>query len=67
MIKTVIVSLFLGLHPALKLSWVFFHGLASVKLIQHFMRTFPSCASIGMSLLYTGYFYLCFGFCYRNN
>ncbi|KAI4334352.1 hypothetical protein L6164_019054 [Bauhinia variegata] len=42
-----------GLHPTIKLSWVFCHGLAAVKLIQHFLCTFPSCASIGESLLVT--------------
>ncbi|KEH39386.1 putative dolichol kinase [Medicago truncatula] len=51
----------IGLHPALKLSWVFFHGLASVKLIQHFMRTFPSCASIGEAFLVTAGIVLYFG------
>ncbi|KAG4915512.1 hypothetical protein JHK87_053069 [Glycine soja] len=35
------------LHLALKLVWALCHGLASVKLIQHYLRTFPSCASIG--------------------
>ncbi|KAG4912567.1 hypothetical protein JHK86_053000 [Glycine max] len=34
------------LHLALKLVWALCHGLASVKLIQHYLRTFPSCASI---------------------
>ncbi|CAK8536212.1 unnamed protein product [Lathyrus sativus] len=51
----------IGLHPALKLSWVFFHGLASVKLIQHFMRTFPYCASIGEAFLVTAGIVLYFG------
>ncbi|KAK8469673.1 hypothetical protein PHAVU_005G131900 [Phaseolus vulgaris] len=43
----------IGMHPALKLAWVFCHGLASVKLIQHFLKTFPSCASIGEAFLVT--------------
>ncbi|XP_004487072.1 dolichol kinase EVAN [Cicer arietinum] len=51
----------IGLHPALKLLWVFFHGLASVKLIQHFMRTFPSCASIGEAFLVAAGIVLYFG------
>ncbi|KAF7805627.1 dolichol kinase EVAN [Senna tora] len=50
-----------GLHPALQLSWFICHGLAAVKLIQHFLRTFPSCASIGEALLVTGGIVLYFG------
>ncbi|KAK7324913.1 hypothetical protein VNO77_28855 [Canavalia gladiata] len=51
----------MGLHPILKLPWVFCHGLASVKLIQHFLRTFPSCASIGEAFLVTAGIILYFG------
>ncbi|KAF9594726.1 hypothetical protein IFM89_034709 [Coptis chinensis] len=36
-----------------KLLWIFSHGLAAVKLIQHILSTFPSCASIGEALLVT--------------
>lgn len=31
----------------LNLLWVLCHGLVAVKLIRHFLNTFPSCASIG--------------------
>jgi len=48
------------MHPALKLAWVFCHGLASVKLIQHFLKTFPSCASIGIFILTHGLSHLFF-------
>ncbi|RDX81049.1 Dolichol kinase EVAN, partial [Mucuna pruriens] len=51
----------IGLHPALKLTWVFCHGLAAAKLIQHFLRTFPSCASIGEAFLVTSGIVLYFG------
>ncbi|XP_050141034.1 dolichol kinase EVAN-like [Malus sylvestris] len=34
-------------ETALKLLWMLSHGLAAVKLIQHVLRTFPSCSSIG--------------------
>ncbi|KAK7402108.1 hypothetical protein VNO78_14115 [Psophocarpus tetragonolobus] len=51
----------IGLHPALKLTWVFCHGLASVKLIRHFLRTFPFCASIGEAFLVTSGIVLYFG------
>ncbi|KAH1222209.1 Dolichol kinase EVAN [Glycine max] len=51
----------IGLHPALKLMWALCHGLASVKLIQHFLRTFPSCASIGETFLVTSGIVLYFG------
>ncbi|KAF7823354.1 dolichol kinase EVAN [Senna tora] len=50
-----------GLHIALKLSWVLCHGLAAVKLVQHFLSTFPSCASIGEVLLVTAGIVLYFG------
>ena len=42
---------FTGFHAVLKLLWVLLHGLAAVKLIQHVLSTFPSCASIGMCLI----------------
>ncbi|KAL2981703.1 hypothetical protein AAZX31_13G305000 [Glycine max] len=41
--------------------WAFCHGLASVKLIQLFLRTFPSCASIGETFLVTSGIVLYFG------
>ncbi|KAK9266375.1 hypothetical protein L1049_027343 [Liquidambar formosana] len=50
-----------GLHTALKLLWVLCHGLAAVKLIQHVLNTFPSCASIGEALLVTAGLVLYFG------
>ncbi|KAG9441921.1 hypothetical protein H6P81_017775 [Aristolochia fimbriata] len=40
-------------HVALKLTWIFFQGAASVKLIQHILNTFPFCASIGEAFLAT--------------
>lgn len=42
-----------GLHMTLILSWMLGHGVAAVKLIQHILCTFPSCASIGEALLVT--------------
>ena len=48
MINIFICSSFTGLHTVLLLLWVLFHGLAAVKLIQHLLYTFPSCASIGV-------------------
>ncbi|KAH1193054.1 Dolichol kinase EVAN [Glycine max] len=56
-----IVSSFAGLHPSLKLVWALCHGLASVKLSQHFLRTFSSCASIGETFLVTSSIVLYFG------
>ncbi|KAE8037782.1 hypothetical protein FH972_010344 [Carpinus fangiana] len=50
-----------GFDTVLKLLWVLCHGLAAVKLIQHFLSTFPSCASIGEALLVTGGLVLYFG------
>lgn len=50
-----------GFHTVLKLMWVLFHGLAAVKLIKHFLSTFPSCASIGEALLVTAGIVLYFG------
>ncbi|CAK9158537.1 unnamed protein product [Ilex paraguariensis] len=42
-----------GSYTLLMLLWVLCHGLAAVKLIQHFLHTFPACASIGEALLVT--------------
>ncbi|OVA06975.1 hypothetical protein BVC80_1731g52 [Macleaya cordata] len=50
-----------GLHIAMKLLWVFCHGLAAVRLIQHILHTFPLCASIGEALLVTSGLILYFG------
>ncbi|CAL0304062.1 unnamed protein product [Lupinus luteus] len=49
------------LHLALKLSWVICHGFAAVKLMQHFLQAFPSCASIGEVLLVSAGIVLYFG------
>ncbi|KAI4368754.1 hypothetical protein MLD38_017273 [Melastoma candidum] len=43
----------LGLEHAFNIFLVAFHGLAAVILIQHALKTFPSCASIGEALLVT--------------
>ncbi|KAI3996964.1 hypothetical protein MKX01_021240, partial [Papaver californicum] len=48
-------------HIAMKLFWVFCHGLPAVRLIRHFLHTFPSCASIGEALLMTSGLVLYFG------
>ncbi|XP_068646206.1 dolichol kinase EVAN [Aristolochia californica] len=48
-------------HVAMKLSWIFFQGVASVKLIQHILYTFPFCASIGEAFLATSGLVLFFG------
>ncbi|KAL6276182.1 hypothetical protein ACE6H2_019783 [Prunus campanulata] len=48
-------------ETALKLLWMLCHGLAAVKLIQHVIKTFPSCASIGESCLVTSGLVLYFG------
>ncbi|XP_020532622.1 dolichol kinase EVAN isoform X2 [Jatropha curcas] len=50
-----------GISTALKLLWVLSHGFASVKLVQHLLNTFPSCASIGETLLVTMGLVLYFG------
>lgn len=42
-----------GFNTVLKLLWMICHGLAAVRLIQHLLNTFPSCASIGEALLVT--------------
>uniref|UniRef100_A0A7N0TLC8 dolichol kinase n=1 Tax=Kalanchoe fedtschenkoi TaxID=63787 RepID=A0A7N0TLC8_KALFE len=42
-----------GLLATLKLFYVFCHGFAAVKVIQHIIHTFFSCASIGEALLVT--------------
>ncbi|CAN6695628.1 unnamed protein product [Malus baccata var. baccata] len=48
-------------ETALKLLWMLSHGLAAVKLIQHVLRTFPSCSSIGEACLVTSGLVLYFG------
>ncbi|KAM1803852.1 hypothetical protein ACFX12_029784 [Malus domestica] len=48
-------------ETALKLLWILSHGLAAVKLIQHVLRTFPSCSSIGEACLATSGLVLYFG------
>ncbi|CAL1366871.1 unnamed protein product [Linum trigynum] len=50
-----------GMQTATNLLWVLFHGLATVKLMQHLLETFPSCASIGETLLVTAGLVLYFG------
>ncbi|KAJ9188805.1 hypothetical protein P3X46_000167 [Hevea brasiliensis] len=50
-----------GMQTTLKLLWVLFHGFAAVKLVQHLLNTFPSCASIGEALLVTTGLVLYFG------
>ncbi|KAH7542681.1 dolichol kinase EVAN [Ziziphus jujuba] len=50
-----------GFHTTLKLLWMLSHGFAAVKLIQHLLNTFPSCASIGEALLVTSGLVLYFG------
>ncbi|KAK4747376.1 hypothetical protein SAY87_026413 [Trapa incisa] len=50
-----------GLQPTLMPFWVISHGFAAVKLIQHILHTFPSCASIGEALLVTAGLVLYFG------
>ncbi|KAJ6895186.1 hypothetical protein NC651_021625 [Populus alba x Populus x berolinensis] len=41
----------IGVHAIWKLLWVFFHGFAAVKLVQHLLNTFPSCVSFGGMLI----------------
>ncbi|KAG6681983.1 hypothetical protein I3842_13G116900 [Carya illinoinensis] len=50
-----------GFIMILNLLWVLCHGLVAVKLIRHFLNTFPSCASIGEALLVTTGLALYFG------
>ncbi|CAL5357098.1 unnamed protein product [Camellia sinensis] len=50
-----------GWFTALKLLWVLCEGFAAVKLIQHVVRTFPFCASIGEALLVTSGLVIYFG------
>ncbi|CAK7332249.1 unnamed protein product [Dovyalis caffra] len=50
-----------GVHAIWKLLWVLFHGFTAVKLVQHLLNTFPSCASIGEALLVTVGLVLYFG------
>ncbi|KAG6760684.1 hypothetical protein POTOM_033862 [Populus tomentosa] len=51
----------IGVHAIWKLVWVFFHGFAAVKLVQHLLNTFPSCVSFGEALLVTVGLVLYFG------
>ncbi|XP_065865921.1 dolichol kinase EVAN isoform X2 [Euphorbia lathyris] len=51
----------IGLPATLKLVWVLSHGFAAVRLVQHLLNTFPSCASIGEALLVTTGLVLYFG------
>lgn len=51
----------IGVHAIWKLLWVFFHGFAAVKLVQHLLNTFPSCVSFGEALLVTVGLVLYFG------
>ncbi|KAG6761998.1 hypothetical protein POTOM_032480 [Populus tomentosa] len=50
-----------GVHAIWKLLWVFFHGFAAVKLVQHLLNAFPSCVSFGEALLVTVGLVLYFG------
>ncbi|GLT80772.1 hypothetical protein SLA2020_521950 [Shorea laevis] len=50
-----------SLNTALKSLWLLCHGFAAVKLIQHLLNTFPSCASMGEALLATSGLVLFFG------
>ncbi|CAI0452836.1 unnamed protein product [Linum tenue] len=50
-----------GMSTTTKLMWVLFHGLATVKLMLHLLETFPSCSSIGETLLVTAGLVLYFG------
>ncbi|CAM8941430.1 unnamed protein product [Rhodiola kirilowii] len=51
----------LGLPASVKLVYVVCQGLAAVKVVQHIIYTFPSCASIGEALLVTSGLVHCFG------
>ncbi|WCJ40976.1 Dolichol kinase EVAN [Euphorbia peplus] len=51
----------IGLPATLKFVWVVSHGFAAVKLVQHLLNTFPSCASVGEALLVTTGLVLYFG------
>ncbi|KAG8644639.1 hypothetical protein MANES_11G150502v8 [Manihot esculenta] len=46
----VFISSTTGTETTLKLLWMIFHGITAVKLVQHLLATFPSCASIGLVL-----------------
>ncbi|KAL9659330.1 hypothetical protein QQ045_024135 [Rhodiola kirilowii] len=50
-----------GLPASVKLVYVVCQGLAAVKVVQHIIYTFPSCASIGEALLVTSGLVHCFG------
>ncbi|KAJ4829683.1 hypothetical protein Tsubulata_007479 [Turnera subulata] len=56
-----VVLLNTGVPVAPVLLWFVFHGFAAVKLVQHLLNTFPSCASIGEALLVTVGLVLYFG------
>nr|XP_028944414.1 LOW QUALITY PROTEIN: dolichol kinase EVAN [Malus domestica] len=60
-LHTAVCCVTLGFDTALKLLWMLCHGLAAVNLIQHVLRTFPSCASIGEACLVTSGLVLYFG------
>ncbi|CAM8941466.1 unnamed protein product [Rhodiola kirilowii] len=50
-----------GLPASVKLVYVVCQGLAAVKVVQHIIYTFPSCASIGEALLVTSGLVHCVG------
>lgn len=50
-----------GTVMALKFSWLLCLGFAAVILVQHMLRTFPFCASIGEALLVTSGLIIYFG------
>ncbi|CAN0898926.1 Dolichol kinase EVAN [Linum grandiflorum] len=50
-----------GMQTTSNLLWVMFHGVATVNLMQHVLKTFPSCASMGETLLVTAGLVLYFG------
>lgn len=52
---------FSGRYTTLLLFWVLVHGLATVRLIQHVLHTFPACASVGEALLVTSGLVIYFG------
>ncbi|CAN1346420.1 Dolichol kinase EVAN [Linum perenne] len=55
------VVILTGMQTTSKLLWVLFHGIATVSLMQHVLKTFPSCASMGETLLVTAGLVLYFG------
>ncbi|CAN1837434.1 Dolichol kinase EVAN [Linum perenne] len=53
LLMPVIILVFLtGMQTTSKLLWVLFHGIATVSLMQHVLKTFPSCASMGLVLYF---------------